>query len=205
MITKATNIKVVEPKIRKVKKAPYEKTSNYKQYKKADIKNHELYQFFVEKYGPLVTYNEYCYIITEYNIELGKKIIGGNKMLLYPRLSKLYVREKKRNHRLDSNGNYLQKVDWGTTDKLNIIQENGKKKRIFYTNQPYWYQIYWEHTNCIIPNKTVYKFNACQTLKNALSIKLNHNALVHLTYRANTKPRGRTQDNLNISDNSKTT
>ncbi len=57
--------------------------------------------------------------------------------------------------------------------------------KVYYTDQPYWYRFYWAKKDCVVANKSVYRFDPTKGPKGnsrKLSRKLQTEPFAHLNY-----------------------
>ena len=97
--------------------------------------------------GTEVPYNQFKYIISEFNKKAAEHILNGETLNLGNRMGKIRIRKVKRT--FDK-----PRIDYFETKKL---RSQGIAKTVFFTDE-FWYRWAWEKKTCHIPNKSAYRF-----------------------------------------------
>lgn len=158
-----------------------------------DIKTTDIYDYYDDNdLGEKIDPRLFLSIIRDYNKYFIEKVLQGERLKFYSGLGELMVIEVKRKDYIvhGKTGDILpntRAVDWGTTRKLNIRNEEGKLVRQFFRSgeQPYYCKIHWMRNFANSPNIRFYKFKPSMRLRKALPAHIKTNELVYLKYREN--------------------
>jgi len=108
----------------------------------------DMYEFYKKNNpGTEVTYNQFKYILSEYNKRAVAHILNGETLNLGNRMGRIRIRKVARN--FDK-----PRIDYNETKKL---RARGLDKTAYFTDE-FWFKWYWEKRLCHIPNKSAYKF-----------------------------------------------
>jgi len=107
-----------------------------------------MYEFYKKNNpGTEVTYNQYKYVLSEYNKKAVEHILNGETLNLGNRMGKIRIKKVKRN--FDK-----PRIDYHETKKL---RATGVDKNVYFTDEV-WFRWYWSKKSCQIPNKSAYRF-----------------------------------------------
>lgn len=124
------------------------------------------YKKYVENAVDSTTFKNIC---GDFNIEIMEYILEGKEFNMGYNLSTLSIVRMKRDPR-------SPRVDWSESNKYkqelkdmneklyDKDTEEGVKWQIYFTDE-YYYKYYWRKGKCLIPNKSVYRFDPTRGLK----------------------------------------
>lgn len=156
----------------------------------SDFTSVDIYQDYLDSGGELdrETFHKLC---IEFNTKVMEEIIKKGRVFnMGERLSTLEVTKVKRNFN-------KKKVNWKKSNELKqkIIDEGGTPKSkenpdgehwlVYYTDD--WYcKFHWTKKNCVVKNKTAYRFTATRGDKGNKTMLKKHlraDNLAHMKYR----------------------
>mgnify|MGYP003154099191 CR=1 FL=1 len=127
-----------------------------------------IYEDYIEENG-FIDRKLFRDICSDFNIEVMDYILEGKAFNMGNHLSTLSIVKQKRDPRSprinwgESNKYRQELIDEGK-DLYNFETGKGTRWHIYYTDEHY-FKYYWRKGKCLIPNKSVYRFDATRGIK----------------------------------------
>ena len=151
----------------------------------SDVLTGDFYDYYIENVMSPLSKKVFVKLLDMYNQLFTQKVIDGYKTFYATGLSYMFISEKSRKFKINSVGDPILPVSWAKTNELNEVDSNGKKIRVYLTDDPYYYKISW-HKFIVNSEMRYYKFIPCRQFKKDLANRIFTDPLVRLKYRSNT-------------------
>ena len=152
----------------------------------------DVYTNYKEEYNDTIEKQVFKNICQEFNLLIIEYILEGKVFNMGQNLSTLSIVRKDRDPR-------SPRIDWGESNKYKkeLLSEGkelydsetgtGTKWHIYHTDE-FYCKFYWRKSKCVIPNKSVYRFDATRGIKGnkeKLVNLLKTNDLAYLKFKKN--------------------